>query len=224
VRALAELGVKAEINGRNDMTIDGKKFSGNAQYRKRGRVMHHGTILYNSDLSVLDKALTLQKDKIESKGVKSVRSRVTNVKDYMAGDIDVVRFMEELRAAMSREFALQPCSLTDADLDATRRLQRDVYDTWEWNYGESPAHSIRKERRVDGCGKLEVNMDVDKGAIARIAIFGDYFGDADTAELCRLLQGVRLERASLSEIIATIAIGDFFHNLAPEIFLDILTE
>lgn len=224
VRALAALGVTADVNGRHDMTIDGKKFSGNAQYRKRGRVLHHGTILYDSDLSVLSKALMVQKDKIESKAVKSVRSRVANIKDYMAGDIGVERLMEELRDAMFKEFAMEPYSLTDSDLDATRRLQREVYDTWEWNFGESPAYSIRKERRVDGCGTIEVHMNVEKGAIRRIVFFGDYFGNADSAELGCLLQGARLERAHLREVLATTAIGDYFHNLDPEAFVDILTE
>jgi lipoate-protein ligase A len=224
VRALAELGVKAEINGRNDMTIEGKKFSGNAQYRKRNRVMHHGTILYDSDLSVLGRALVVQRDKIESKGVKSVQSRVTNVKDYMSEDFGVERFMGELRKMMFKEYAMKPYSLTDVDLEAVRRLQHDVYDTWEWNYGESPAYSIRKERRIEGCGKLEVHMEVTKGAIERIVIFGDYFSDADTGELCRMLQGVRPERASLREFLAAVPIGSYFHNLTPEAFLDILVE
>jgi len=224
VRALAQLGVTAEINGRNDMTIDGKKFSGNAQYRKRGRVMHHGTILYDSDLSVLGKALVVPKDKIESKGLKSVQSRVANVKDYMAEDIGVERFMAELRAAMFREYEMRPYALTEEDLAEARRLQREVYATWAWNYGESPAYSIRKERRVEGCGKIEVHMDVTKGAIARIAFFGDYFGNAESADLCRLLQGAPLERESLRAALSGVEIGAYFHNLDLESFLAILTE
>lgn len=224
IRALAELGVNAEVNGRNDMTIDGRKFSGNAQYHKRHRVMHHGTILYDSDLSVLGKALVVPRDKIESKGLKSVQSRVANVRDSMAGDIGVERFMAELRAAMFREYAMRPYTLTAADLEEVRRLQREVYETWVWNYGESPAYSIRKDRRVEGCGKIEVHMDVVKGAIARIAFFGDYFGNADGAELCRLLQGVRLEREALRAALAGVAVDDYFHNLSLEALLDILTE
>lgn len=224
VRALANLGVTAETNGRNDMTIDGKKFSGNAQYRKRNRVMHHGTILYDSDLSVLGKALVVPKDKIESKGLKSVQSRVTNVKDYMPADHGVGRFMGEMRDAMFREYEMRPYVLTESDLDVVRRLQRTVYETWEWNFGESPAYSIRKERRVEGCGRLEVHMDVVKGAITRIAFFGDYFGNADSAELGRMLQDARLERESLRSSLADVAIGDYFHNLSLDAFIDIMTE
>ena len=89
VKALDKIGVKAEINGRNDITIDGKKFSGNSQYTKKNRIMHHGTIMYNSNLSMVASSLNVSKDKIESKGIKSVKSRVTNVKDYMKNDIHI---------------------------------------------------------------------------------------------------------------------------------------
>lgn len=224
VRALAELGVTAEINGRNDMTIDGKKFSGNAQYCKRGRVMHHGTILYDSDLSIVERALTVSRDKIESKGLQSVRSRVTNVKSHMPRDIPVERFIDSLRDAMFREYGLVPYTLTREDLAAVQKLRDTVYASWDWNYGASPAYSIRKERRVEGCGKLEVLMNVERGAIAEIAFFGDYFGNGDTAELAALLTGRRPDKDDLAAALAGVDIGAYFHNLDLAAFLSILTE
>ena len=224
VSALAELGVSAEINGRNDMTIDGKKFSGNAQYRKRDRIMHHGTILYDSDLTVISQALAVSRDKIESKGLKSVHSRVTNVKPYMTEDIPVERFIEALREAMFRNYALQPYTLDAAQQATVKKLQQGVYDTWEWNYGASPPYSIRKERRVENCGKLEVFMDVEKGIIRRIAFYGDYFGDGDTAELGERLVGCKTERGALQEALEALDISAYFHNLDLETFLDILTQ
>ena len=96
--ALRELGANVEISGRNDMTVEGKKFSGNAQFLRGGRVLHHGTILYDSDLSVLGKALKADPEKIASKGVASVRSRVTNLKPYLNG-----ANLEELKAALKRK-------------------------------------------------------------------------------------------------------------------------
>jgi lipoate-protein ligase A len=224
IRALASLGVVADINGRNDMTIDGKKFSGNAQYCKQGRIMHHGTILYDSDLSALDKALVVSRDKVASKGLKSVRSRVTNVKSRMADNIPVEQFMAALRDAMFRAYSLTPYILSSGDLEAIGRLQREVYSTWNWNYGASPAYGIRKERRVEGCGTLEVHMDVTKGRIERIAFFGDYFGNADTAGLEKILTGRKAERSSLAGALAAVSVDDYFHNLDQETFLDILTE
>lgn len=225
VKALASLGVTAEINGRNDMTIDGAKFSGNAQYRKRDRIMHHGTILYDSELSVVGKALIVPKDKIESKGLKSVQSRVTNVKPHMREDIPVEAFMAALKEAMNREYALHPYALKEEDLEGAAKLQREVYDTWEWNYGASPAYTVRKERRVEGCGRLEVYMDIPKGgSITDIAFYGDYFGNGDARELAKALAGQKLERETLRERLATVTIGDYFHNLDLETFLDILLE
>lgn len=224
VRALAALGVTAEINGRNDMTIDGKKFSGNAQYCKRGRVMHHGTILYDSDLSVVGEALRVSKDKIESKGLKSVRSRVTNVKDFMQEDIPVEGFIRELRMAMFRENTMEPYALTREDLAAIRKLQREVYDTWDWNYGASPAYSITKERRVEGCGTISAHMNVEKGVITDIAFYGDYFGNADSSALAALLKGRRAEAGDLAQALADVSLGEYFHNLEKEDLLAILTQ
>ncbi|CAK7050992.1 MAG: Lipoate-protein ligase LplJ [Desulfovibrio sp.] len=224
VRALASLGVTAEINGRNDMTIDGKKFSGNAQYCKRGRVMHHGTILYDSALSVVGQALVVPKDKIESKGLKSVQSRVTNVKSYMREDIPVERFINELRDAMFRENDMRPYTLTDTDRAAVQKLRDDVYATWEWNFGASPAYSITKERRVEGCGKVEVHMDVTEGIIRNVAFYGDYFGNGDPADLQAKLTGRRVERSDLAAALTGIDIAEYFHNLDVETLIDILTE
>jgi len=224
IQALAVFGVRAELNGRNDITIDGKKFSGNAQYHKRHRVMHHGTVLYDSDLSVLGQCLVVPKDKIESRGLKSVRSRVTNIKDYMPEDIGVERFMAGLRDAMFRAYDMRPYDLTDEDLEGARRLQREVYETWDWNYGFSPNYSIRKSRRVDGCGKVEIHMDVEKGLITRLAFYGDYFGNIDNGDLRARLRGQRLERDALKGALAGIDVGAYFQNLGVETFLDILTE
>lgn len=213
MRALGEFGVTAEINGRNDMVIDGKKFSGNAQYCKKGRVMHHGTILYDSNLGIVGEALVVPKDKIESKGLKSVRSRVANVRDYMSEDVPVERFMSELKSAMLRERAMQEYSLTKDDIAAVEKIQHEVYNTWEWNYGKSPAYNIIKQRWVEGCGKIEVHMNVEGGVIMDIAFFGDYFGNANASDLAPILVGRRLKAEELRKALSNISIGEYFHNL-----------
>ena len=150
VKALHSIGVPAEINGRNDMTLDGRKFSGNSQYMKHGRVMHHGTLMFDSDLEVVSQALAVSKDKIESKGLKSVRSRVTNIKPYVKEDIATADFFRILREFMFEEYQLQSYPLTEDDLAAVRELQHQVYDQWEWNFGRSPACQIQK--RAPGRG------------------------------------------------------------------------
>ncbi|MDR1490291.1 MAG: lipoate--protein ligase [Desulfovibrio sp.] len=224
VAALARLGVKAEINGRNDMTIQGRKFSGNAQYCKQGRIMHHGTILYDLDLGAAAKALTPPEDKLESKGLKSVRSRIANVKSHMPGNASVEDFIVALRESMFQEYQLVAYELSPAELEGVKALRDGVYVTWDWNYGASPAYSIVKERRVEGCGKLEIRMNVDRGVIRDIAFFGDYFGNEDSSGLAALLRGLRPERESLVPVLAKVALGEYFYGLDADRFMDILLE
>ena len=220
--ALVKIGAPVEISGRNDMTIDGKKISGNAQYMKRGRVMHHGTILYDSDLEVLGRALAAPPDKIESKGIKSVRSRVTNIKPYLKSGLDTAWFRDRLRDLMFKEYAMQTYALTPDDLKAVRRLRDTVYSRWDWNYGSSPAYSLCKERRVEGCGKIEVHMDVGEGKIRGIAFYGDYFGNGDSAELALKLQGLPLEENALRRALEDTDIGLYFNHLGQDEFVSIL--
>lgn len=211
VDALRSLGVPAEINGRNDMTIEGRKFSGNAQYMKKGRIMHHGTLMYDSDLEAVSRALNVKPDKIESKGLKSVRSRVTNIRPYVTDQaLTVDGFREILRRSMFRAYPLTAYALTPADLDAVERLRRDVYRRWEWNYGASPACRIRKERRVEGCGVIQVHMEVEHGCIAALAFFGDYFSLEDSGALVQRLLGVALEEGALRAALDGCAIGRYF--------------
>lgn len=224
VRALGELGVTAEVNGRNDMTIHGRKFSGNAQYRKRGRIMHHGTILYDSDLEAVGQALVVPRDKIESKGLKSVRSRVTNVKPFMRDPVPVERFMEVLREAVFRDLGLRAHGLTAQDEDAVQRLRHEVYETWDWNYGRSPAYTIIREKRVPGVGTISAHIDVQRGKIADIAFYGDYFGNADGRDLGRVLIGARLEVPDLLHALKGVVLEEYFHNLEQETFIGILTQ
>ncbi len=223
VAALEKLGVKAQINGRNDITIDGKKFSGNSQYAKKGRIMHHGTIMYDSDMAVLTKALKVSEDKIASKGIKSVRSRVTNVKEHMQNPVPLEEFKKLLLENMFAEGTLEQGVLTENDLEQVRALQKERYDTWEWNYGESPKYNIVKRRRFEGCGNLEVHMDVDNGIITAFDVFGDYFGNGDKAELAGYIIGQKAEAQALENAIANVNIDEYFNNMTKDDFISLLT-
>lgn len=224
VRALKSIGVEAEVNGRNDMTIDGRKFSGNSQYSKEGRTMHHGTVMYDSDLNTLEKALNVSSDKIKSKGCRSVRSRVTNVRPYVKNDMETEQFFKILRDYMFRENQLVLYELTQKDLEAVERLKKERYGTWHWNYGFSPKYAVEKKRRIEGCGSIEVHMNVEHGVITDMVFFGDYFSDTDSSSLSELLKGCRLCRPDLSERLKTVQAGRYFHNLTNEQLLDILLQ
>lgn len=222
IKALAYFGISAEANGRNDIVIDGKKFSGNAQYAKKGRIMHHGTLMYDSDLHVLANALRVSKDKIKSKGIKSVHSRVTNIKDYMSDDIPLQQFKEILLEQMFLNEPLKTYHLTTQDIEKIIQIKEEKYDTWEWNYGRSPGYSIVKERRIEGCGSIELHMDIQNGIIQGIHIYGDYFGNKDITELCNCLIGIPLKLQDIKSVLDKVPISDYINKLSQNDFIDIM--
>lgn len=184
VEALKTLGVNAEFNSRNDLAIDGKKFSGNSQYAKRGRILHHGTILFNSNLATIQSALKVKQDKIESKGIKSVKSRVTNIVDYLDEDYTLEDFKAALLKAMFENDNLEMITLLEEEIQAIEQLKTEKYATWDWNYGKSPRYNLRKERKCD-FGLITVLLQVEKGEIKELHFYGDYFGNGDIQELKR---------------------------------------
>jgi lipoate-protein ligase A len=223
--ALLSFGVHVEIAGRNDMTVDGKKFSGNAQYIKEGRVMHHGTILYDSDMSILSRALQPGTDKIESRGVKSVQSRVTNIRPYMKTDMGITGFWSALKGFMVSAFDMEEFTLNVEQNAAVGELKERVYSQWSWNYGNSPPYTLRKARRVEGCGKVEILLDLGKkGIINNAAFYGDFFGSRELPELVELLKGRHLEYEELKEALRGTDISQYFHALDTGAFLSLLLE
>ena len=223
--ALESLGVPAELNGRNDMTIRGRKFSGNSQYVKEGRVMHHGTLLYDSDLSVVSSALAPSRDKLTSKGLPSVRSRVTNIKPYVNDpQMTVEDFWAALRERMFWCFSMRKYQLSPQELEQVEELRKRIYSQWEWNHGHSPACSIRKERRVEGCGTLQIHMDVEKGNITRLAFRGDYFARKDSDALAEYLQGTPLEEGALRQALKDWPVEDYFVRMDLDTFVSAMLQ
>lgn len=221
IAALAQLGVKAEVSGRNDMTIDGKKFSGNAQYMRKGRIMHHGTIMFDSNLEILTEALNVSPDKIQSKGIKSIKSRVTNVKPHVQENLTVGEFWETLRKFVFEQYGCTNYILSAEEERTVEKLRDERYSLWEWSYGASPAYSIQKKKRFDGCGTIQVEMDVKEGRIENIAFSGDYFGD-DADGLVERLKGCKLEYNELDNLLHTENIGIYFTHLTTSDFISLL--
>ena len=213
VDALREMGVPAQINGRNDMTIGDKKFSGNAQYLRQGRVMHHGTLMFDSDLEAVGQALAVRPDKIQSKGLKSVRSRVTNIKPYMHQPMPTESFMERLWSCLGEVCDLVPYELDRGDLNQVERIRQAVYDRWEWNYGSSPRCQIDKRRRVEGCGEIRVCLDLKEGAIQALSFYGDFFSRKEPDQLARRLIGCPLREEALRATVPAGEIGQYFQNM-----------
>ena len=193
VKALDKLGVKAEQSGRNDITIDGKKFSGNAQFISKGKLLHHGTLLFDSHMEELVNSLKVSQDKIASKGIKSVRSRVTNIKDYLSDNIDITEFKDLLLQYMfDEDTALKIGQLSEIDLVAIESLKTDKYLTWDWNYGQSPEFNIRKSKKFES-GKVEALINVKSGIIENVKFYGDFFAKGDITDVEDKLKGQRYE-------------------------------
>ncbi|HBN97353.1 MAG TPA: lipoate--protein ligase [Firmicutes bacterium] len=218
IQALASLGVKAEFSGRNDITINGQKFSGNAQYWSKNRLLHHGTILFNSELSVVQDALNVKADKIQSKGVKSVRSRVTNIFPHLPNPITIEEFKEALWRYLIPGGAGQECVLTEQDWSVIKDLKDRRYSQWDWNYGASPESEIEKEERFAG-GKLELKFNVRDGVIQDMNIFGDFFGKSSVTHFAQLLNGKDYRESVIAEVLADVEFGEYFIGITRDEFL-----
>lgn len=224
VQVLEQLGVHAEISGRNDMTIDGKKFSGNSQYLRDGRVMHHGTILFDSDLSVVSQALQVDPSKIQSKGIASVRSRVTNVRPCLPQDITLPDFRRLLLQKIAQAGNGTPYIFTAEDLATIEQRKQQRYDLWDWNYGASPACTLMKKQRFEGCGSVEAYLNVDKGLIQSVLFRGDFFSVREPEELAQQLTGIPPQRQALRNALADVNTELYFSGLSTPQFLDFLCE
>ena len=222
VSLLQRLGVEAELSGRNDMTIAGQKFSGNAQYLRAGRVMHHGTILFHSDLEAVARVLQSHPEKFLGKATQSVRSRVTNVRPHLVQDMELADFRAALLASLLADVPHEEVVLTEADEAAIEELRRTRYDTWEWNYGYSPACAAVKAARIPGCGSVEAHLDIEEGVIRAVSFTGDFFSPYGVERLCRQLQGVRPERSALTEALADFDVKSCIAGLDVEALTELL--
>lgn len=146
IRALRKLGVNAELSGRNDIEVNGKKISGNAQFATKGRLYSHGTLLFDVDLSMLEKALQVDPEKYLSKGVKSVRSRVTTIREHLAEDIDILTFKQILLESIFETKDIPRYTFTEADKQGIEKLRTERYRNWDWTYGKSPKATIKRKK------------------------------------------------------------------------------
>ena len=221
IDALRNLGVPAEASGRNDITINGKKISGSSQFSKGGRVLHHGTLLFDSNLDVLDKALHAQAGKLESKGIKSVRARVDNIRPYLAKDMETSEFIEYIS-----EYLINKHSLIELDIDypeeqAIHRLANEKYSTWEWVYGQSPPYTVQRERKFSG-GTITAYLVVKNGIIQSVELRGDFFASENVEQLCSELVGVADNRLSVHQALASSPYGNSIYNVSIEELADLL--
>ena len=210
---LSSLGVDATVDGRNDILIDGMKVSGNAQYVRQGRVMHHGTILFDSDMSVLGQALRPDPAKAQAKGVKSVRSRVTNVRPCLDRDMTLEEFREVLSNSLMKD-GFERYELTDQDIASIEEIRTRRYATREWNYGFCQPGGVVRKKRIEGCGTVEAHITLKNDLITDLRFRGDYFSTLPPEELAEKLIGLPLNAASLSCVLENCRAEDYITGLS----------
>ncbi|OTN89226.1 hypothetical protein A5819_001718 [Enterococcus sp. 7E2_DIV0204] len=232
IEALHEMGATgAEVSGRNDLMIDGKKFSGNAMYTKNKKMYSHGTLMLDVDLDEVSRVLTVSEKKLASKGTKSVRSRVTNLKPYLAKeyqDITTEAFRDKLllhlfSADTMEAIQTHEYKLTQADEQAIDQLVADIYANDAWIFGEEPKYTIKREEKFKG-GLIEANISIEKDRITAITIYGDYFSQKDTQEVADLLIGCKYAPEAIKQVLAPIRIDDYFANVTKEEFVQLLVD
>ena len=216
IDVLKSLGINAEFSGRNDLTIDGMKFSGNAQYYLKNKVLHHGTLLFSADMSRLVSALKVKPDKFKDKSVKSVASRVTNISDHLTSKLSISEFTDLILAhIMSIHGKENLYTFTDSDIENINQLVAEKYNTWEWNYGISPKYSLKNEMRFTG-GSVELNLNIKKGIIEDVKFFGDFFSKYNISSIEDALIGIKHSKGDIGQVLSKFNLEDYFSNISKE--------
>jgi lipoate-protein ligase A len=206
--ALKKLGIDAVFSGRNDLLFGDKKFSGNAQFSIGNRFLHHGAILFDTNIDNMVKALLVGDDKIISKGIKSVRERVINIKQYLSNpNITSEEFKEKMISIVGNE--METIAIDEEDLMEIKKIENEKFLDWNWNYGKSPEFNITKTTETQG-GKFIVNLDVRNGVITNCKLNGDFFFTGDIIDFEKNLIGCKYEKISIQERILGNFIGSFY--------------
>jgi len=220
IKALNDLGVPAELTGRNDIQVGEQKISGNAQFATKGRMFSHGTLMFNVQLDNVAKALQVKADKIASKGIKSVRSRVANISEFLKQPMTIEAFRQHLLESIFGGGEIPQYRLQESDWAKIEEISNERYRNWDWNYGKSPTFDVQKSHRFP-IGSIDVRMNVNKGLITDCKIYGDFFGVGEVDELAQRFVGKPLRYDDLQEVIADVDIRPYFGDISHAEFLSL---
>ncbi len=222
IEALKQLDINAEFSGRNDLLIEGQKFSGNAEhiYHQKKRTLHHGTLLFASQIVDLSAALKVNPLKFLDKAVKSVRSRVTNISTHLKKEITVIEFYNLVINYIANKYEnVKFYEYSASDIEAINHLVETKYNTWEWNFGYSPKYAFQKIIKTDG-GNIEIHLQVEKGIIENAKFYGDFFNINDIEEIENALKLCRHSQETIGEKLAQFDIGQCFNNISIKELID----
>lgn len=215
LHVLHQLNIPAQLEGRNDLLVDGKKFSGNAKLAKNGKMIQHGTILFDSNMNVLSDALKINPLKYKDKAVKSNRSRVINLKEYADEAITI----DHLKLALINEMMLDNVQgkiyeLSSEDIQGVEKLINDKYGTWDWNFGFSPKYNFNNAIKIPA-GYIELHLDVlQGGTIHGVKIFGDFFASRPIEDFEKMLIGMNHNENELRIFLDSIDLSVYFGKVS----------
>ncbi|WP_028325942.1 lipoate--protein ligase [Desulfatirhabdium butyrativorans] len=221
VSFLQAMGVPACLEGVSDLAVEGRKISGNAQCVHRGRLLHHGTLLFDSDLAALSRALRVIPGRYIDKAVPSIRKPVTNIRPWLKEDMDAPAFMERLLAEIQKRFAARRIIFSDRDRTVIRELAAGRYDTWEWNFGHGPPYRFQNTLDAAGC-KLTIAFDVRAGRLGHVRLTGSGLSSSATAAIEACLTDCRHDHRALREALLPIFGTRSLHGICLNDFLDAL--
>ncbi|UTR14325.1 lipoate--protein ligase [Salipaludibacillus sp. LMS25] len=221
INALQKLGVNAQLSGRNDIQVGEKKISGNAQYTTKGRMFSHGTLLLDSEIEKVVDALKVNEEKIRSKGIKSIRSRVANINEFLEEKLTVDELKKVLLDDIFAGGDVETYKLTESDWEGIKRISDERYGNWDWNYGKSPKFDLHRSKRFDG-GTIDVRLNVSNGEITECRIFGDFFGVGEVSEVEKELTGVKYEKNALHDALANVNMSYYFGKIPREGLIELI--
>ena len=216
MKAMNSMGINAEISGRNDLTLNGKKISGTAQSLVKKRFLHHGTLLFDSNLNVLQEVLNVDQTKLVSKGISSVKSRVTNIKAELGLEMDIKEFWSGLKQGLD---IVGEYKLSGEDINEIRKIQQEKYAAWDWNIGKEPPFAFKTEKRYTA-GLLTLKYNVEKGKIKNCVVSGDFLGLADIGEFEVAIDGVSFEPEAVRKVLDNIDMAMYLGGITKDEFVD----
>jgi lipoate-protein ligase A len=220
VEVLQKLGVDARFTGNSDLMIGDKKISGNAEHIFKNKILHHGTLLFTSEIKNLSGALKINRAKYDDKAVRSIPKPVTNISEHLKYPLSIEEFIQKIMEhVLSTRADAVLYEFSKEDLQAIQKIRDEKYDTWEWNFGRSPNYSLNKEIETNN-GKLEININVEKGIIKRVKIEGDLFDEKDIAEIEIALINIPHEENAIRKVLNRYPIEEYFNDVSSDDFLN----
>lgn len=222
IDALREMGVDAAFNGRNDLTIEGKKFSGNAQYRLGDCIVHHGSLLFDTDIEQMVASTTVDSYKINSKSIKSVKDRVTNIVEHLPVSMSSEAFKETMVRYIMKG-STDTYEITPSDDARIRKIAKEQFQSWYRTFGMNPKFAIERTGRFVG-GKVQFKLDVQKGIIRRATLYGDFFSTLDADTICAALRDCPYEKDAVLASLRSHGIDGAVYQISAEDLASVVVD